>query len=186
MVHFPRKNALSVLLVGLCCCGCRADGESIPLSSKSGPSRPLSLRERVPDGGENEIVGSIGEPVTRKDVEWRRLVQCQSPLVLFKDEERTGADRRMTPRLCDKLADLGKRVARRWPGIKLRVTEGWDEDREHGRGSLHYAGRAADLTTSDMDPAKLGRLAELAVDAQCDWVYYEDRTHVHVSVKRTP
>lgn len=172
-------------LVGVLFCGCRADGEdSVSLSSGRRTNRPLELRERVPDAAENEIVGSIAVRLTRKDVEWRRLHTCRAALVEFKDEERTGADQRTTPRLCDKLSRLGELVARQWPGMKLRVTEAWDEDGEHGRGSLHYEGRAADLTTSDVDSGKLGRLALLAVEAEFDWVYFEDRSHVHVSVKR--
>lgn len=172
-----------MILFWLSGCDVSTSGE-LPLLKRRGEERRLEVGERVPDQAENETVGGVQSRIQRGDPKWQRLVPCRPPGVLFKNEERTGADQFMTTRLCRLLTRLEGAVEKEWPGLTLRVTEAWDENGEHGRTSLHYEGRAADLTTSDTESHRLGRLARLAVDVGLDWVYYEDRTHVHVSVRK--
>ncbi|MBY0217783.1 D-Ala-D-Ala carboxypeptidase family metallohydrolase [Paenibacillus illinoisensis] len=143
----------------------------------------LVLGQRIPDQDEIDVVGAIGSKITRDSPQFGALVTNTNNDIVFKDEEHTGADRMMTPRMSTKLDRLADLVKSEWEGLKLRVTETWDENNEHSSNSLHYEGRAADLTVSDLDRSKLGRLGQLAVDAELDWVFYEDDSHVHVSVK---
>ncbi|MDX8501929.1 hypothetical protein RFM99_26390 [Mesorhizobium sp. VK4C] len=147
-------------------------------------SDELSLGQKVPDDSEINVCGPIAKKITRSDPEFQQLVENVNPNIVFKDEEGTGADRMMTDRLRSGLAKLAPLVSSEWTGVKLRVTEAWDEDNEHAGASLHYEGRAADITTSPVDGSKLGRLGQLAVDAGLDWVYFENSAHVHVSVKK--
>jgi hypothetical protein len=168
---------LSFVLPG---CG----SEQVPSLSKAQTvPRQFSVGDSFPKRSEAAVSGRLQAPVTRRDHGFRKLVESRDTRIVFKNEEKSGADRVMTRALSKRLSDLARRVEREWPGVQLRVTEAWDEEREHGKRSLHYAGRAADVTTTDLDSNKLGRLASLAVESRFDWVYYENRSPVHVSVK---
>jgi N-acetylmuramoyl-L-alanine amidase len=145
---------------------------------------PLILGQKVPAATEVATCGAIAKKIRRTDAEFAQLVTNDNAQIIYKDEETTGADAVMSTRLKQKLDALATAVATEWPNVKLRITEAWDEDDEHAGNSLHYEGRAADLTTAPVDAAKLGRLGRLAVDAGCDWVWYENAAHVHVSVKK--
>lgn len=176
-----------VLLFALGALGCdalvgldEAGGDSLAKRNRS----QLAIGERMPNEVEARVVGAADEPIMRGSGSFKTLIHCEDCPFVFKDEERNKSDRMMTPRLRRNLVQLSKLVSQTWPKLELRVTEAWDDRREHGAGSLHYEGRAADITTSDQDPAKLGTLAALAVRAGFDWVFYENASHVHVSVKR--
>ena len=151
------------------------------LAKATSPALPVG--SRVPDVPELNAAGPARPPIARRSPAFSALVRCAGEHLVFKDEEKTGADTLMIAPLCSALMRLGNAVQRRWPSMKLRVTEAWDEQREHGARSFHYEGRAADLTTSDLDRGKLGELAALAVTEEFDWVFFEDQTHVHVSVR---
>ena len=174
----PRLKRTLAVPVLLLACDSIPDGPSLSRSDGR-----LRLGDQVPRGRERDSIGAISAPIARGARRFEHLRKVRAGKIVFKDEEGTGADRVMTRRLEQRLRRLSKRVEAEWPGVHLRVTEAWDEDGEHGAGSAHYEGRAADLTCSDLDPSKLGRLAWLAVRSGFDWVYYENRTHVHASVR---
>lgn len=149
------------------------------------PPRVLTLHQKVPNVSESEAVGPFRAAILRDSPEFSQLVKNENPNIVFKSEEANkDDDRMMTPRLNEKSNKLAELVQAQFPTIKLRITEAWDDSTTHATTSRHLEGRAIDLTASDRDAGKLGRLAGLAVEAGFDWVFFEDKLHVHASVKR--
>lgn len=149
--------------------------------------KPLVLYERAPKLGELSEGGSgpAKGKIRRNTPEFEKLKTVWNTDIVFKDEERSGADRIMTMRCKQKLNKLANLVKNQWSkeGVRLRVIEAWDENSEHVPDSLHYEGRAVDITTSDRDLKKYGQLARLAVQAGFDWIKYENKQHIHASVR---
>lgn len=188
-IHFPESLLLTAFIGNLqerfCSQVIRIQGpqqeKSFQLEAYFAPG-DLVLGEFVPNRSERDVVGAATTRIVRGTPEFAALVQNNNPDIVFKDEEHTGADRMMTSKLKSKVDRLATLVRSEWPGLKLRVTEAWDEDMEHGANSVHYEARAVDITTSDQDSTKLGRLGRLAVNAGFEWVFYENEVHIHASV----
>jgi hypothetical protein len=144
----------------------------------------FTLHQKFPNKSEAAAVGSFQAAIKRGTPEFAKLVKNVNPDIDFKNEEGRDDDQRMTPKLSARVDALAALVKQEFPGLKLRVTEAWDDSTIHAPTSRHLEGRAVDITTSDIDRGKLGRLAGLAAEAGFDWVFFENDLHVHASVKK--
>jgi hypothetical protein len=125
---------------------------------------------------------------------YNQLVGLLDSTLVFKREENPPYDTEdilMHPAMIGPLAHLNQLVQSEWGGAyQLRVTDAYDSLLEHDppeskpatRYSLHYEGRAIDLTLWPVDQNNYGRLCALAHCAGFDWVL-DEGTHCHASIQ---
>lgn len=132
--------------------------------------------------------------IERDKCPYNHLVGNLDPSIVYKQEEEPPFDREdilMHPAMLLPLHRLNELIRLEWNGdVRLRITDAYDSLLEHDleqvdtnrRVSLHFEGRAIDLTTWPIDQTRYGRLCALAHCAGFDWVHNE-RTHCHAAIR---
>ncbi len=184
----------------------RSASANIPLPTPVVRAVPVQQPCPLPDLLKGQFISASGsytqtEPavsgrmvcrIERGSCAYERLVGLVEPSIVYKQEESPpfdGEDILIHPALIAPLARLNELVQLEWGGLaQLRVTDAYDSQLDHDPPqidparaySLHYEGRAIDLTLSPVDHSKYGRLCALAHCAGFDWVLHEG-THCHAS-----
>eukprot|EP00118_Oscarella_pearsei_P021009 m.233549 g.233549 ORF g.233549 m.233549 type:complete len:2254 (+) comp40090_c2_seq1:205-6966(+) len=144
-----------------------------------------------------------------KDDAWcgwsnRKCVDCRTQTKGYSMMMKC-ADRVMSMRLMNRLAILQRMVAKELPGHVIVVHEAWEEVTSNSSyewgsfdsDSLHYEGRAADISISAnltlapnhlnpplTDERLLGKLSAMASCAGFDHVWYKNKQRIQVSVRK--
>ncbi len=131
--------------------------------------------------------------IERESCAYYKMVGLLDPTIIFKQEETppfNTEDILLHPAMLAPLSRLSQMVLAEWAGVyQLRVTDTYDSLLEHDleqdnpeqKYSLHFEGRATDLTLWPVDPSRYGRLCALAHCAGFDWVHHEG-DHCHASI----
>lgn len=127
---------------------------------------------------------------------WRFVDSLGNYYLIVKDEEAPqfkGSDYYMSARTRTCVKELASQVFRATNGkVIIRITEAYsdrkDGDKPHERGSLHYQGQAVDVTavavrSRALVPSELGRIGYFAWRSGCDFVWFEDASHLHVGIQ---
>ncbi|MCL4298061.1 MAG: hypothetical protein KJ077_20125 [Anaerolineae bacterium] len=142
---------------------------------------------------EVEAAGPMLCRIERNTCPFYQLVGNLDSTIVFKHEEEPPFDEEdilVHPAALLPLSRLNELVQTEWNrAYHLRLTDAYDSLLEHDLGqtdltrkySLHFEGRALDLTTWPIDPSRYGRLCALAHCAGFAWVHHEG-DHCHVAV----
>lgn len=172
---------------------------AVASSSSACPVSTLGYWEHISARGsytetQSEASGPIGCRIERDSCAFKGLIGVLDPTIVFKREEMPPYDKEdilIHPAMLLPLGRLNKLVKAEWAGLyQLRITDAYDSLLEHDLGqadpgrkvSLHFEGRAVDLTTWPIDRAVYGRLCALAHCAGFDWVHNEG-DHCHAELK---
>ncbi len=158
----------------------------------------LGMGQHISAGGsytetQTSAAGPMVCRIKRTSCAYHHLVGDLNPMIVYKREEEPPFDREdilMHPAMILPLSRLSKLVIKEWGGeVRLRVTDAYDSLLEHDlaqadenrKNSLHFEGRAIDLTTFPIDQTRYGRLCALAHCAGFDWVINEG-DHCHAAI----
>ena len=143
---------------------------------------------------QTEAAGPMICRIERNSCAYYQLVGNLDPKIIFKREEEPPYDKEdilMHPAMLLPLYRLSALVLDEWDGaVHLRITDAYDSLLEHDLNqpdenrkiSLHFEGRAIDLTTWPVEPGYYSRLCMLAHCAGFDWVHNE-ASHCHAAIR---